>query len=177
MLAVALVAGCQPLPRPFAPQENAASNPLLAVKAGVGVAVLDLAGAPDPTSRAVTFALIDALLERNIPAALSAGSRRSIFVFGQAKAAPSAGGRRSVRALRAGLHHRGPIPLRRRGLHVDQPGQHRLRGLGNGVDVAGPGEGERRAARREPRRALSRLNHRDGAGGEKRAARESRIIE
>ncbi len=96
LLGAAALAGCQPLPRPFAPSETAAANPLLDIKDGIGVAVLDLGGAPDPTSRAVTLAVIDALLERNVPAAFSAGNRRSAFVYGEAKAAPPANGRIEV---------------------------------------------------------------------------------
>ena len=93
---VAALAGCQPLPRPFAPPDSAAVNPLLTVKDGLGVAVLDLAGAPGPTARALTDALIDALLERDIPAAFSAGNRRSAFAYGEATASPASGGRLDV---------------------------------------------------------------------------------
>ncbi len=100
LLIVAVLAACQPLPRPFAPSsDTAAANPLIYVKDGSGVAVLDLAGAPEPTSRAVTFALIEALLERNIPAAFSVGNRRSLFVYGEAEAVPSASGRLDVEAV------------------------------------------------------------------------------
>lgn len=93
VLAAAVLAGCQPLPRPFAPSGAPGANPLLEVKDGAGVAVLDLDGAPEATSRAITFALIQALLERNVPAAMSAGNRRSAFVYGQASAGRQARGR------------------------------------------------------------------------------------
>ena len=93
---LAVLAGCQPLPRPFAPVDTTAANPLIELGDSPGVAVLDLAGAPAPTSRAVTSAVIEALLDRDIPAAHSTGNRRSLFAYGEAEAARSAGGRLDV---------------------------------------------------------------------------------
>lgn len=121
LLVSAFLAACQPLPRPFAPPDKATANPLLTVKGGAGVAVLYLDGAPEATSRAVTVALIDALLERDIPAALSAGNRQSVFVYGEAIVGPKArGGHVEVdmvwhlvdpRARPLGLHRIKATPL------------------------------------------------------------------
>ncbi len=96
LLATAVLAGCQPLPRPFALAGGETANPLVTLRDGPGVAVLDLAGAPEATARAVTSAVIEALQERNIPAAHATGNRGSLFTYGEAEAVPSADGRLDV---------------------------------------------------------------------------------
>ena len=84
--------------RPFAPPERAA-NPLAEVRHGAGVTVLEIHGAPEPTARALRHALIDALLDRDVPAAPAPGNRRSLVVHGVANAAPAAEGRLDVETI------------------------------------------------------------------------------
>lgn len=85
LLALAfLLAACQPLSRPFAPDEaeRGGNTGLLKLPGGGGVLVLPLAGTSEKTSAVLVAAMIKALHELNIPAATSGRNRRSYTLQG-----------------------------------------------------------------------------------------------
>jgi len=88
ILCAGLLAACQPMPHPFAPEESVRHNPLLRLPDRAGIVVLDVDGAPQAVARAFPDALTKALLERNIPAWTSSGNRASRFLQARAKARP-----------------------------------------------------------------------------------------
>jgi len=64
-----LLASCGPLPQPFRGAPSIASNnPLLDIPTAVGVAVLPIAGAPEPFSTQLTAAIAERLRTLEVPA-------------------------------------------------------------------------------------------------------------
>ncbi len=82
VLAVGLLAACQPLPQPFS-RDGAPDNALLALPDHVGVIVLPVAEAPPVTADALAAAMVEALHAANVPAATRGGNRASRYLQGR----------------------------------------------------------------------------------------------
>lgn len=77
-----LVAGCQPLPQPFADPEKA-DNPIVVPTSDVGgITILPIAGVTDEKERALSAAMTDALLAEGIIAGPDSSNLRSKFLQG-----------------------------------------------------------------------------------------------
>jgi hypothetical protein len=86
------VAACQPVPRPFMPDEGIKGPKTLApLEDGGGIVVLAVENVPPPVSEALRRAMIDALAEQNIPAAASGSNVLSRFLTGTARKPSTAG--------------------------------------------------------------------------------------
>jgi hypothetical protein len=84
-----LLASCQPMPKPFQPDNKAGTNPLLAVRDLGGIVVRELAGLPEGAEPVFAGALVETLQTRfEIPAATSGPNRRSYTLEGSARTAP-----------------------------------------------------------------------------------------
>ncbi len=77
----ALIAACQPIPRPFS-HPTGQPPELLALPDAPGVTVLPIARAPEPTATALSRAMAAALRDDNIPAATFGGNRATLFLQG-----------------------------------------------------------------------------------------------
>lgn len=86
MLALIVLASCQPVPQPFARDPSAPANPLLLLDDRVGIVVLDVDGAPAAMARALPGAMVTALLALDVPATTASANSKSRFLFGQAEA-------------------------------------------------------------------------------------------
>ncbi len=86
--AALLLAACQPVPQPFAPTVADRGSPLLLLPDRAGVVVLEIDGVPADAAGRFPAAMIEALLERNIPAWATSGNRASYFLQGDAKTEP-----------------------------------------------------------------------------------------
>ncbi|MBI3517215.1 MAG: hypothetical protein HY060_24540 [Proteobacteria bacterium] len=84
-LLAAWLAACQPMPHPFE-TEDKGNNPLLALREGVGVAVMPVSGLPSAFGERLSEALAGALRDAEIPAAVQVGNRGSFVVTGRAQA-------------------------------------------------------------------------------------------
>lgn len=82
------LAACQPVPHPFAPGIAERGNPLLLLPDRAGIVVLDISGAPVTATSRFPPAMIEAFLERNIPAWATSGNRASYFLQGGVKTEP-----------------------------------------------------------------------------------------
>jgi len=81
---MAVLAGCQPLPQPFQPEQSRKeSNPLLRLPDRAGVLVRPVAGLPPETAHALSAAVAAALVKRNIPAFTETGNRESLIMGGR----------------------------------------------------------------------------------------------
>ncbi len=88
--ALLLLAGCQPLPHPFAhdvPHPSAATE-ILTPPDSVGVIVESVAGAPEPAAHDLAEAMATALQKQDVPASTSVGNRDSFRLSGHATAKP-----------------------------------------------------------------------------------------
>ena len=92
LLTAAAFAACQPLPRPFAPGEEARNTALLEVPDSAGVLVLAVTGVPDAISVALSRAMAKSLRDANVPAATSGGSLRTQILQGWGESRPTGGG-------------------------------------------------------------------------------------
>lgn len=95
--ALCALAACQPLPRPFAPDESAQANPLLLLKDRGGVVVLDVDGAPAAVTHALPEATVAALHALNIPASTRSANRKSRFLYAQTETSTPDEGRVEVK--------------------------------------------------------------------------------
>ncbi len=77
-----LVAGCQPLPQPFA-HNGDVDKQLLALPDYPGVIVLPVSDAPDPTAAMLAEAVAAKLRDANVPASTSGGNKHSMFLQGR----------------------------------------------------------------------------------------------
>jgi hypothetical protein len=77
-------AACQPLPRPFAHDTDRASTVIAPLSDSGGVVLRGIDGLPGAVAAALERAMIDALAERNIPAATEGGNVRSRYLTGTA---------------------------------------------------------------------------------------------
>jgi hypothetical protein len=80
-LALVLLAGCQPLPHPFANDRPPAS--LLTMRDSIGVSIAPIVGPPRQTAEKLGAALASALLQREIPASDRTTSRASYLLYGR----------------------------------------------------------------------------------------------
>lgn len=93
---LALLAACQPLPRPFAPDPGAPPNPLLTLADAPGVVVLAVDGLDEEPARRFATAMAHALKRRNLPAMTGGGNRESRFLLGAAATRARGDGRLDV---------------------------------------------------------------------------------
>jgi len=82
-LLLLLVAGCQPLPRPFAEDGNG-RNALLDLAGSGGIVVRPVIGAPTAADGRFAAAIAAALRDAGIPAATDGGNRASLTLEGRA---------------------------------------------------------------------------------------------
>ena len=84
-----LAAGCQPLPRPFKPDDaRKAANPLLRLPDSTGIVVRPVAGMPGDEPARLAREMADALIRRDVPAFTDDGNRGSYVLTGEAIAIP-----------------------------------------------------------------------------------------
>jgi hypothetical protein len=81
LAATALIAGCQPLPHPFADDRPSAA--LLTVRDGAGVSVAPVAGKPEAAAAKLGAAMARALLKHDIPASDKTTSLGSYQLYGR----------------------------------------------------------------------------------------------
>ena len=92
LLAAAVLAGCQPLPQPFAPGEQQRNNALLELPGSAGVLVLPVTGVGDIIAAALSRSVAKALRAADVPAATSGGSTRTHVLQGWLESRPAGGG-------------------------------------------------------------------------------------
>jgi len=78
--ALLALGACQPLPRPFAHDDGLPSAEVAPLADAGGVVVRGIEGVPPRVAAALTRAMIDAMAQRNIPAATGDGNARSRFL-------------------------------------------------------------------------------------------------
>jgi hypothetical protein len=93
---VALLAGCQPLPHPFADDRPPAA--LLQVRDVAGVSIAPIEGAPAGITEKLGAAVAKALLKRDIPASDKTTSLGSYQLYGRVTEARPQGGKATVSA-------------------------------------------------------------------------------
>src|SRR5271170_6463367 len=91
-LALGLLAGCQPLPHPFADQAHSPSLPPLRPRDSVGITVLPVAAAGAPEEHPLADALVHALLAHDMLASTDATNRGSFRLSTSVTAAPTSAG-------------------------------------------------------------------------------------
>jgi hypothetical protein len=92
LLPMLLLAGCQPLPHPFAADVPPPGSPVLTPRDGAGVVVAPVAGAP-----ALAEAIASALRDAEIPASTAGdGNKGSYHLFAATSEQPQGAGRSSV---------------------------------------------------------------------------------
>ena len=96
LAALALLAACQPLPRPFAPAERSGRAPVVPAEDAYGVTLRPVSGMAPALAARFAAALVAALDRRGVPAVLSAGRARGSLVHGAAQARPLDGERLEV---------------------------------------------------------------------------------
>ena len=87
-LALIGLSACQPVPQPFARSADAPANPLLEIKDGTGIVVLDVDGASTAVAKLLPTATAEALHDRNVPATTGSANTKSRFLFGQVETKP-----------------------------------------------------------------------------------------
>lgn len=103
-LLLLLIAGCQPLPHPFADDVPPARSPILRPRDSAGIVVAPVSGLPAPLAKAVAEAMAGDLRDAQIPASTIGGNRGSYRLAGTARTEPLAGDRARITidwALRA----------------------------------------------------------------------------
>jgi hypothetical protein len=90
--AAAVLAGCQPLPQPFAPGEEQRNNALLEIPDSAGVLVLPVTGVGDTIAVTLSRSVAKALRAADVPAATSGGSTRTHVLQGWLESRPAGGG-------------------------------------------------------------------------------------
>jgi hypothetical protein len=93
---LAALGGCERGPQPFAHTETGRTNKLLQLADRAGIVVLDVDGAPERASRALSDSMARALLDSNVPAATEGGNRTSNFLQGRAMVREVGAGRVEV---------------------------------------------------------------------------------
>ena len=92
----ALLAGCQPLPHPFADDRPPAD--LLTVRDSAGVSVAAVEGTPEAVAGKLGAAMVRALLQRDIPASDTTSSLGSYLLHGGVAESPPSKGSATVTA-------------------------------------------------------------------------------
>lgn len=82
VLALLVLVGCQPLPRPFEANHET-PNELLQLSDSRGIMVLPVADAPPDTAQKLASEMALALIERNVPAFVQGGNRSSMILSGE----------------------------------------------------------------------------------------------
>lgn len=86
LLSIAMLAGCQPLPQPFKPDDaRKVANPLLDLPGSAGIVVAPVGGLPAETGAALAREMADALIRRELPAFVGDGNPASYRLAGQAR--------------------------------------------------------------------------------------------
>ncbi|HZT52014.1 MAG TPA: hypothetical protein VFA22_08775 [Stellaceae bacterium] len=91
-----LLAGCQPLPHPFADSARGPGVPALRPPDSAGVSVLPVTGAPEAASSALAGALAEALRDADVPASTEGSNRGSYRLAASAESRPLGGERVAV---------------------------------------------------------------------------------
>jgi len=92
LVALLLLAACQPLPHPFEHDTPPPNSPILTPPDSAGIVVAPVAGAPEPAAQALAAAMAKALQENDVPASTGASNRGSYRLSGSASTAPSTEG-------------------------------------------------------------------------------------
>lgn len=79
---LAVLAACQPVPRPFE-HEPGSQNGLLRLPDSRGIIVLPVAEAPPQTADRLANEMVAALIDRDVPAYLGRGNRSSMILVGE----------------------------------------------------------------------------------------------
>jgi hypothetical protein len=91
-----LVAGCQPLPQPFADDRPPPGSPLLTLKDGAGIKVEPVVGAGGEAGPRLAEAMAAALRDRDVPASTEAENRAGYRLVGTVVEKTLPGGRAAV---------------------------------------------------------------------------------
>src|SRR5882757_8616037 len=84
LVALLLLAACQPLPHPFAHDTPPPNSPILTPPDSAGIMVEPVAGAPEPTAHDLAAAMAKALRDDDVPASTNASNRGSYRLAGSA---------------------------------------------------------------------------------------------
>lgn len=96
LFALLLLAGCQPVPHPFADSADAPGIPALRPPDSVEVAVLPVTGAPEEAGSALAAAFAQALRDADVPASTEGFNRGSYRLAASAETRPLGAGRMAV---------------------------------------------------------------------------------
>jgi hypothetical protein len=96
VIALALVAACQPLPQPFADDRPPPHAPILTLKDSAGVLVRVVEGAPPAAAERIAEGMADALRKAEIPANTAEGNRKSYQLAAAATERPAGPGRTAI---------------------------------------------------------------------------------
>ena len=94
--ALALLAACQPPPRPFAPTERGTDLSIGPAADAYGITLRPVSGMPSTLAASFAAALVEALGRREVPAAVSLERAPGALAYGAAEALPLDGGRVEV---------------------------------------------------------------------------------
>ncbi len=95
-LALAILAACQPLPRPFAPTDRGGAATAVPGEDAWGVALRPVSGMAPGPSADFTASVVAALGRRGVPAAVSGGLPRGALLYGAAETRPLGGERLGI---------------------------------------------------------------------------------
>ena len=95
-LALAVLAACQPPPRPFAPAERDGRAPVAPAQDAFGVTLRPVSGMAPGMAAAFAAAVVAALERRAVPSVVSTGRARGSLVLGTAQASPIGGERLEI---------------------------------------------------------------------------------
>lgn len=102
-LLIVSLAGCQPLPQPFAEDRPPPGSPILTPKDGAGIAVQPIDGVPASLATGLAEAMAAALQDSDVPASTQVSNRASYRLLGTAREAALSGDRTAIE-LRWELH-------------------------------------------------------------------------
>jgi hypothetical protein len=91
LVALAMLAACQPLPQPFQHAEPLDPK-LTALKDTYGVRIEPIAGLPAPIADRLGAAMVQAFEDEDVPAAINGGNQRSFRLRASASLVPTSGG-------------------------------------------------------------------------------------
>ena len=95
-LALALLAACQPPPRPFAPTDRSDAVPFTPAADAYGITLRPVSGMPAALTAAFVPALVEALVLREVPAVVSSEGAPGALAYGAAETRPVDGDRLQV---------------------------------------------------------------------------------
>ena len=90
------LAGCQPLPQPFADDAPPPDAPIMALKDSAGIVVQPIGGAAPPLAGQLAEAMAEALRNADVPASTQAANRQSYVLSGKLEERPQAGDRATI---------------------------------------------------------------------------------